>query len=744
MTLSFSKLGTYGRFGNQLFQISGVLGLAEKHGAKAAFPEWPYEDYFVNPIPHGPQNENIVKEKEYNYHEWELPGSCDILGYFQSEKYFPKNTNPFVFNKWFIEQVKEKVPYNLFDKDVILIQIRRTDYVMDSNYFQVPITYYIKALQKFFPDWRNMQLAFVSDDIAYCKVHFEFLPNTYFFEGSDVEQMAFMSMCDHFIIANSSFGWWGSWLAEHQNTTRETKVIHCGRLHAGKLLLKTNESDYYPERWTEYKEDGYKIDLTDTTFTVPVYFDHKDRKQNLDLSICLLQKCFDTNIIVGEQGVNPKFEYMAQYCKYVRFTGMQFFHRTKMLNDMAMMAETPYIANWDADVIIPPFQILMTVVMLREGKDMIFPYDGRFARLNRDPWFKEIEKLLDIGAIGDEEPKGRRGKPVPESSVGGAIFFNKESFIDGGMENEYMISYGPEDCERNDRFTMLGFQVDRVAQLGTGLGGCLYHINHWCGPDSSRGNQFFSANHAELATIRGLNRDSLREYVDTWPWRHKYTESYYKRITEGSIESAKEVYKELFSPSEWSENPSIIDIGCGVGEWSCGNPNYAGVDYKIPKKSLIIKSDHYMECNLEKSTTFKIEDEVFKMYIKGFDLCICLEVLEHIPKERDDILVTLLCELSNKVLFSAAIPNQGGTGHVNEQWQTYWESKFLKHGFRASVNQPDIRNNPKIELWYRQNIVLYEKIINGMPFSFVEDFVLPEYYTQIVGNLKNQLNQKNI
>lgn len=747
MIISFSKLGSFGRFGNQLFEIMGVLGLCEKHNAQPAFPDWPYDEYFEQPIPHGQMQTTMVKEKEYNYHEWNLPGDCDVLGYFQSEKNFP-SYNPFVFKLSFIEKIMYKLATenagnifdknagNIFDKQVILIQVRRTDYVNCESYYQIPVTYYIKALEKYFPDWREMQLAFVSDDIPYCKVHFQFLPNTYFFEGSDIEQMAFMSLCDHFIIANSSFGWWGAWLAEqnYKYSTPTPKVIHCGRLAAGKLLQRNpNETDYYPERWINFKQDdGYKLDLLDTTFTIPVHYDHQDRKKNLDLSVCMLQKSFDTNIIVGEQG-HEKVKYMEQYCKYVNFTGMKNFHRTKMLNDMAMMAETPFVANWDADVIIPPFQIYMTVVRLKEGADMVFPYDGRFARLNREPWFKEIEKLLDIGAIGDEEPKGRRGKPVPESSVGGAVFFNKESFIDGGMENEYMISFGPEDCERNDRFTTLGFKVERVAELGTGLGGCLYHINHWCGPDSSRMNPYFNANHEEIAKVRAMNRAQLNEYIDTWPWRHKYTESYYRRISEGAIQSAKEVYNELIRIGIYRQGDYVFDVGMGVGEWNNNNPNYIGLDYKIPERSLIVKPEQYLNIDLER-----------KFSVSGkWDICLCLEVAEHISEHRADALIEFLCTAADKVLFSAAIPGQGGTGHVNEQWQTYWELKFMANGFRASVNQPDIRNNPKIELWYRQNIVLYEKIINGQPFSFVEDFVLPEYYTQIVNYLKNQITKKD-
>lgn len=716
MILSFSKLGQYGRLGNNFFQIAGVLGLAEKYNAEASFPAWKYEQYFIDPIPHGEMQKNQVKEKHFHYHDWELKGSCDILGYLQSEKYFPKK-NPFVFKPDFLQRTKEKLPPEVWDKETILFQIRRGDYVQNPFYYQISISYYIDALITHFPNWQDYNIIFFSDELSYAHIHFDCLPNAYFTDGlSDIEQMAIGSLCDHFIIANSSFGWWQTWLGEKPHS----KIIHCGHLHSGQLQEKSEPKDYYPERWTRHQKDSYKLDLRDITFTIPVYHDHHDRKQNLDLSVCILQKHFETNIIIGEQG-GSKFEYMGKYCQYMKFD-LPNFHRTKMLNDMAMASNTPYLANWDCDVIIPPMQIYLAMLKLREGTDMVFPYDGRFARLPRQQWFKPIEKLLDIGAIGDTEPKGKRGRPVPESSVGGAVFFNKESFIDGGMENEYMISFGPEDCERNDRFTKLGFKKDRIGtdengNCGKGLGGCLYHIDHWCGPDSSTQNPYFKANHVELEKGRKMTREELRLYVDTFPWRHQYTEAYYKRISFGAIRSAEEIYKHF--PDYM--NMKIIDIGCGVGEFSCGNPNYWGVDYNIPKKALLIPEENYINCDLEKDT------------VTGrYDLCICLEVAEHISEERADVLIKMLCSLSDKVLFSAAIPDQGGTGHCNEQWQTWWEAKFKDNGFGASLKQPDILENPNIELWYKQNIVLYEKGGKGE----VVDYVLPDYYEQIVKHLK--------
>lgn len=704
--ISASSLGTHGRIGNQLWQVACVLGTAEKNNTEAVFPEWEYEKYFEQALPHGAMSKITYLEKQYHYQE--ITGTdLDLHGYWQSQKYFPKDYRP-KFKKEFLEPLKA---HEAFTKETIGIHIRRGDYVtnpkFNSLYFQLPVTWFISALVSI-EGWQDKNIVIVSDDLPYVKIHFGALNNVYFMEGTDIEDLAYYSLCDTQIMANSTYSWWGCFLSEKQNG------IHSGKMFAGDFAGK-DIRDFYLGKWKLH--DNFKLDLADLTFTIPVFCDSKDRKQNLDLNVCILQTNFDTNIIIGEQG--NSFEYFSQWCKYMSFD-LPHFHRTKMLNDMALASETPYIANWDADVIIAPLQIYLSVMKLREGADMVFPYDGRFARLPREQWFKPIEKSLDIGVIGDTEPKGKRGRPVPEYSVGGAVFFNKESFCDGGMENEFMISFGPEDCERNDRFKKLGFKVERVCELKQGLGGPLYHIDHWCGPDSTPQNPFFKKNHAELEKGRAMTREELRLYVDTFPWRHRYTEAYYKRIEGGAAKSAAEVYRIL--PFDFE---TIIDIGCGIGEWKF--KNYTGVDYNTP-----FKPERYINCDLETGTV---------NFTWTYDFCLCLEVAEHLSEERADILIEMLCNLSDRVLFSAAIPGQGGTGHINCQWQSWWAEKFEANGFFPY--KTDLRkalfHNDNCEVWYRNNLILYTR--KKFKIDYELDFVHPKMFTSCLQHYQNQLAQ---
>lgn len=728
MNISFSQLGKHGRLGNQLFQVASTLGMAEKYWADALLPEWKYAQHFdvsgsrfnyakLAGWSDSQMEKNRVEEKQFGFYDWQLTESCDLLGYLQSEKYFgPVKLR---FKEAFLQDVKAKAETllsaqgdMLFDKPVICIQIRRGDYVGNPNYFQIQIGWYINALLTNFPNWRDYHILFVSDDIAYCKVHFECLPNAFFGGFSEINDLALAALCDHFIISNSSFGWWCAWFGEQRamDAGRSAKVIHCGELHSGKLNGNSH-ADYYPERWIEFKRESHKIDLKDVTFTIPVLFDHMDRKGNLDLSLFMLQSAFDTNFIICEQGGN-RFAYTGKWSKYLQ-SPSKVFHRTKMLNEMCNVAETPYIVNWDCDVIIPPMQLLMAVEELRAGADVVYPYGGGFARMSRVSWLPKLQKHHDIGIVGDATFRGRE---EGHNSVGGAVMFNKSAFIDGGMENENFISFGPEDCERHDRFKMLGFDIRRVK-------GALFHVDHYVGPNSSTRNPYFKANHAELDKIRSMSRDALQAYVDSWSWRHPYTERYYKRISEGSIRSAGIVMQAL----EDLRIDSVIDVGCGVGEWNNGNPNYWGVDHRVDRKQLLIPEDRFIECDLERE---------WVSLDRKFDLCLCLEVAEHLRPHRAEGLVKMLCSLSDRVLFSAAIPHQGGVGHVNEQWQSWWADLFAKNGFCAAVEQPKIRDNKDVEIWYRNNTVLYVRYPFGIPVADVEDLVMPEFYMGIVGHLK--------
>ena len=92
---------------------------------------------------------------------------------------------------------------------------------------------------------------------------------------------------------------------------------------------------------------------------------------------------------------------------------------------------------------------------------------------------------------------------------------------------------------------------------------------------------------------------------------------------------------------------------------------------------------------------------------RSFALALCLEVAEHLPPERAPGLVADLTALAPVVLFSAAVPGQGGTGHVNEQWSEYWVALFDAEGWSCrDAIRPWVRANADVAWWYRQNLFL--------------------------------------
>lgn len=518
--ISFSKLGQHGRLGNQLFQIASTIGIADTGKKQVVFPSWEYSTFFNTPFPIGECSGTTVNEVKFEYDpeiyervsyqsvKGGRQNNVDLFGYFQSYKYWHDSEahikNTFRFKEEFINQQRRKY-YKAFEKKTIAIHIRRGDYLNNPNYIVLPITYYILALFKHFPDWENHNIIIFGDNMPYCKVHFDCLPNVFFSEGnSDIEDLCLMSECDHFILSNSSYSWWGAYLGQNKNSI----VVRPKEYYKGEMAKSCDTKDFWPKKWNSFSSVGLKLDLSDVTFTIPVAFDHKDRQKNLELCVCMLQSYFDTNIIVGEQG-GEYFRYMKKFADYMLWPGMRNFHRTKMLNDMAVISDTKYVANWDADIVLAPLQLYIAVLELRNGAEVVYPYKWMFARIPRLPWFQKLEKALDIGIVGDTKFNGmNNGDAI---SYGGAVLFNKKTFFKYGGENEKFVSFGPEDSERYNRFKTIGAKIVRVL-------GPLYHINHFVGNNSSNRHPFVASNRQEHEKILRMDKGSLLAYIKTWSW----------------------------------------------------------------------------------------------------------------------------------------------------------------------------------------------------------------------------------
>jgi hypothetical protein len=499
--ITISALGNLGRLGNSLFQIASITGIADKLNTSAVFPKWRYEYAFKNPLPktNALINTTPILEPNFTYDEAFInslkPDEINNLhGWFQTEKYWShckeKVLEQFEFSDTIINKVSFRFKTALAGKNVA-ISIRRGDFVNNPNYFQLLISYYLNA---YYTHFKGYNAIIFSDDIEYCKTHFKAIPGIYYADLSDIEQLCLMSLCDNHIISNSTFSWWGAYLSFSQ------KVIRPEKNFAGDLAKNNSEKDYWPKGWQVFKD--YQIDLSDTTFIIPVHYDHSDRRQNLHLTLAFLNTHFNTNILIGEQGGNH-FEELEDYAEYFQFKYKEF-HRTRMINEMVKMAKTPIVINWDADNLCTPAQIVEAVNSIRDGADISYPFDGTVYRVPRIFFNKAVESL-DVTSIPTKSCVAK------QSSVGHAIVMNKESFIKAGMENENFISWTPEDSERFNRYKILGLTVQRIP-------GAIYHMDHYCGVNSSAKNPFFKDGEAEYMNVVRKNKQQLQEYIKTWTW----------------------------------------------------------------------------------------------------------------------------------------------------------------------------------------------------------------------------------
>ncbi len=149
---------------------------------------------------------------------------------------------------------------------------------------------------------------------------------------------------------------------------------------------------------------------------------------------------------------------------------------------------------------------------------------------------------------------------------------------------------------------------------------------------------------------------------------------------------------------------SAVDFGCGVGTWlsvlkNLGVDEVLGLDGSwVDSELLEIPRDCFRECQLDRPVSLG----------RCFDLAISLEVGEHLPGTSAELFVDSLVGASESVLFSAAIPFQGGNGHLNEQWPDYWIALFRSRGYVGlDLIRRAIWDDLRIPVWYRQNTLLF-------------------------------------
>jgi SAM-dependent methyltransferase len=190
-----------------------------------------------------------------------------------------------------------------------------------------------------------------------------------------------------------------------------------------------------------------------------------------------------------------------------------------------------------------------------------------------------------------------------------------------------------------------------------------------------------------------------------------YDKEFFSFVADDSLRSARVVVPiimQLLSPK------SVLDIGCGPGAWlrafvENGVSQIQGIDGDyIDRERLLIEPQYFIAADLTKPIVLNPE----------YDLVVCIEVAEHLPSANANGLVEKLACAAPAILFSAAIPGQGGTNHLNEQWLGYWCNRFSEQGFMmVDAIRPRIRDDLRIAFYIRQNLVLFlsDRILASRP-----------------------------
>jgi SAM-dependent methyltransferase len=182
--------------------------------------------------------------------------------------------------------------------------------------------------------------------------------------------------------------------------------------------------------------------------------------------------------------------------------------------------------------------------------------------------------------------------------------------------------------------------------------------------------------------------------------RSPYDDAFFTLDTPGSLAAARVIIPLLI---EFVDPRSVVDVGCGRGAWlkvfaENGINRLCGIDGFRGDLHSFSDGIRFVEADLE--TDFIIPGV--------YDLAVCVEVAEHLPAVRSHYLVERLTIAAPLIAFSAAIPSQGGVGHVNEQWPSYWCNLFGDLGFKsADPIRPLIRDDTSVPWWYRQNLMLF-------------------------------------
>jgi DNA-binding transcriptional MerR regulator len=269
-----------------------------------------------------------------------------------------------------------------------------------------------------------------------------------------------------------------------------------------------------------------KNNLSKATFIIPVRIESQDRLRNVITCLCYLLQKFDTNIIIKEvdeksvyrEMVVPQIEdFLEDSIKNINhifeYSTEPLFHRQRVLNEMIFESDTDIVVNYDCDVVLPVESYIESYNLILDGTyDIVYPYgQGMYQRrVNATD-----EVISDFISNDGDLTVLDANSNQHTSDYGWAQFFNRNVYLNGGMENENFRAYAPEDLERFYRFKTLGYNIGRIDKI-------VYHLEHSRGENSWFNNPHMESNTREWEKLKQMDKQKLIDYYSKQEYLKKY------------------------------------------------------------------------------------------------------------------------------------------------------------------------------------------------------------------------------
>jgi len=269
-----------------------------------------------------------------------------------------------------------------------------------------------------------------------------------------------------------------------------------------------------------------RFDLDKTTFIIPLRIETDDRMRNIVTTLIYLTRNFNTKVIVKEvdkesiyerevlpllkQALEPE---MLDCIHHIFEKSDEFtFHRTKILNDMLWMVDTPVVANYDSDILLPLETYINATNMISKGwvhpdaegskpVKVIYPYGYGNYQWQCHVGDNEVTNFINSG-FNFEYFNGHMRQW--DAKYGFCQFFDTEEYKRLGGENENFIAYGYEDDERHMRFNLLS-SVGRIHEY-------VYHLEHGRTKNSWFNNPYCEDNKKLWEKLKVKGKESLTKY----------------------------------------------------------------------------------------------------------------------------------------------------------------------------------------------------------------------------------------